>query len=511
MWKFGFSNSPQDEQDNAKASGCPPNTASTHRKLYDLLGIEPIASMEEIKKAWRKTAAMHHPDRGGDPVKFQEARNAYEILADPISRERYNQLGDVDFVSPTATTSNAPNSSDDLKEHLKGFYNVYTASTGGFNVEEILQDFKKRGTQKSSPKKPFNAKTTHQRKGADITLQCCVTLQELYTGCTKVITRKRIISCLRCDGIGDTTGKQVCGHCAGAGKLLESVQYGKFVSFTPHWCSFCRGSGMVIKEPKHCVLCSGKKVIEELIDLHVVVTPGMVNGEILTYPGMGDQDSIDIEPGSIFVTLVETPHSEFERRGNDLTYKCQIALLEALTGVQLQINHLDSRIIKIAFPEHRHDKFEMIRPGKTIVIHQEGMPVRDNPMMKGDLIVQFEVLFPTVIATIVPKDYEMLKRYLPTGEKTHPIYAEQLFGAREIDVKPPFRRDKKREMCGLQVEEENDPEKKELPSSYGHKETTKNMHNDALLSSAAPEPGDGDDIDLDEDAQRYFHTTIYNE
>eukprot|EP00475_Leptophrys_vorax_P041715 TRINITY_DN78769_c0_g1_i1.p1 TRINITY_DN78769_c0_g1~~TRINITY_DN78769_c0_g1_i1.p1 ORF type:complete len:499 (+),score=116.32 TRINITY_DN78769_c0_g1_i1:30-1526(+) len=498
MFGFGsfFSSSTStysDPEDDGKQHG---GGSGAHRKLYDLLGVEPTASEQEIKKAWRKTAAKHHPDRGGDPVKFQEAQNAFEILCDPAKRQQYDRFGEAAF----ATSGAAPEFGGSTEDLLKTFFNTSNSNLYGKDLDDLLNKLKKQqqGTspQKSKSSKQRARKTQH--KGPDVELQCQVTLNELYTGCTKKIPRKRKMLCVGCGGIGGTESKFECQLCSGRGIVARHVRVGNFVQHVNDECPDCHGAGVIISVTSKCKACTGSGLAEESVDLMVPIEPGMKDGERLSFRGMGDQTATNMTPGTVFVNLVQTPHPEFERRGDDLVYSCQIALLEALTGLQVLITHLDGRKVKVTIPEDNSPVFKVIKPGDTKTVCQEGMPFFSNPLVKGDMIIKFEVLFPSSVCPMNYESFLKLEEFLPRGDKTHPRYTE---------IQKPSN-------------VEDDPQEKKKRSRRKKNVDKGNKNKEAgILEEKTPAAADQQDnlapdlqeIDFADDAQRYFHSTIFTQ
>lgn len=158
-------------------------------------------------------------------------------------------------------------------------------------------------------------------------------------------------------------------------------------------CNECRGKGETIREKDRCTECYGKKLIPEPKVLEVHVDKGMLPGQNIVFYGEGEQEP-GLEAGDIIVVLREKKDPEidnlFKRVNNDhLLYKHTLTLSEALTGFDFYIKHLDGRHLHIV-----SEKGDVIKPGDTKIVENEGMPVHKRPFDKGRLILQFDVVFP---------------------------------------------------------------------------------------------------------------------
>jgi len=168
-------------------------------------------------------------------------------------------------------------------------------------------------------------------------------------------------------------------------------------------CNECRGKGETIRDKDRCPTCDGKKLIPEPKVLEVHVDKGMIPGQAVSFYGEGEQEP-GLEPGDIIVTLKEKKDPEVDsvfRRIHDghLLYRHTLTLSEALTGFDFYLRHLDGRFLHIT-----SEKGDVIKPGDTKIIENEGMPIHKRPFDKGRLIIQFEVVFPQ------PEDLDDSKR-----------------------------------------------------------------------------------------------------
>jgi len=306
-------------------------------KLYETLGVEKTADAKEIKKAYRKLAVKHHPDKGGDEQKFKEISAAYEVLSDEEKRAEYDKYG------------------------LEG---LESEGGGGRSPDDIFSMFfGGGGGRRSGP-----------RKGESINHPIKVSLEDLYNGKTvKLAINRQVI-------IGDAT---MCEACDGQGAVMELRQI---------------ALGMVQQVQRKCPSCTDGykcKTKKERKVLEVHVEKGMKNGQKIQFRGMADEKP-NMEPGDINFIVQEKEHDLFKRKGADLLITKTLSLNEALCGFEWSLKHLDNREIVI-----KSRPGEVIKPetvgGQPFVkiVSGEGMPSKGNPFVKGNLYVLFRVEFPT--------------------------------------------------------------------------------------------------------------------
>ncbi|AWU77758.1 chaperone DnaJ [Pichia kudriavzevii] len=326
-------------------------------KLYDILGVSPDATEQQLKKAYRLGALKYHPDKNPSPEaaeKFKEMTGAYEILSDPEKRELYDQYGEQGLGGGPGGPG--------------GF--------GGMDAGDIFSQFFGGGS--SRPQGP--------RRGQDIKHALGVTLEELYKGKTAKLALNKTVLCKACDGKGGKNVKK-CTACNGTGTKFITRQMGPMIQRFQTTCDQCNGTGDIMKEADRCKVCNGKKVTKERKILEVHVTPGMKAGQKVVFEGEGDQGP-DIIPGDIVFIIEEKPHDLYERKGDDLIHQQKIDLLSALAGGEVAFKHVSGEWLKLTIHPG-----EVIAPGATKVIKDKGMPIPRHGGY-GNLIVKFDVEFP---------------------------------------------------------------------------------------------------------------------
>jgi len=320
------------------------------KKLYHDLEIEKTATAEEIRKAYKKMAYKHHPDRGGDQTKFQEVQHAYEVLSDESKRKVYDVYGE-----------------EGLKE---GRGKQFEGS-----IFDLLHGKNKGSTKKKS-------------KSVLHTLE--VSLEEIYIGKTIDYDISRYRTCLICKGSGskDTKANTRCMDCHGKGiKIVaRNIGYGYIQQSVE--CSNCKGEGRVIKDADKCEECKGERATKVKKTLNVYVEKGSPSGKKHIFSGESDEVP-GLEPGDAIVEISIKNHKRFQRKGADLIYTADISLLEALTGFNLIIQHLDGRHISV-----KNVPGEIIKPGVIKTVKECGLPFFESPFKYGNLYINFNVDFP---------------------------------------------------------------------------------------------------------------------
>ncbi|CAF1352032.1 unnamed protein product [Adineta steineri] len=330
------------------------------KTLYDVLNVEPNASQETISKAVKRKSLEHHPDRGGSHEMMQQVNAAKEILTDPEKREIYDRYGLKGMQSRMER--------EDFQ--FPGFHN---------DIFDIFNLFN-RGSNHQN--------TAQTNEGDDIKHVLQVSLEELYSGSTRVAVIERNIVCNNCTGSGSRNGiSRECTNCHGTGVETSMQRIGPFVQQIRRECLMCDGTGNIVDSKNQCRACFGKKIVREEKIIEVNIVPGSRNSEIIRYPGEAHQIPNGI-PGTLYIILKQAPHEIFTRKDNDLLMNMDINLTECLCGFQRLIELLDGHQILIDHP-----------PGKPILpdsyrcLKGHGMPNR-HTHSHGDLIIQFDVKFP---------------------------------------------------------------------------------------------------------------------
>ncbi|KAJ6686053.1 CHAPERONE PROTEIN DNAJ 2-RELATED [Salix purpurea] len=308
---------------------------SDNTKYYEVLAVSKGASQDELKKAYKKAAIKNHPDKGGDPEKFKELSQAYEVLSDPDKREIYDQYGE-----------------DALKEGMGP-----GGGGGGHNPFDIFESFFGGGGFGGGS----SSRGRRQKQGEDVAHPLKVSLEDLYNGTSKKLSLSRNILCAKCKGKGSKSGAfGKCRGCQGTGMKVSIRQIGLgMMQQMQHVCPECRGSGELISEKDKCPHCRGNKVTQEKRVLEVHVERGMQHGQKIVFEGQADE-APDTITGDVVFVLQLKKHSKFERKMDDLFVEHSLSLTEALCGYQFALTHLDGRQLLI-----KSNPCEIVKPGIT--------------------------------------------------------------------------------------------------------------------------------------------------
>lgn len=337
---------------------------SDNTRYYEILGVSKTASADELKKAYRKAAIKNHPDKGGDPEKFKELAQAYEVLSDPEKREIYDQYGE-----------------DAVKEGMGG-------GGGGHNPFDIFESF-------FGGASPFGGGGSsrggrRQKRGEDVVHPLKVSLEDLYNGTSKKLSLSRNVICSKCKGKGSKSGASMkCPGCQGSGMKISIRHLGpSMIQQMQHVCADCKGTGESISDKDRCTQCKGEKVVQDKKVLEVHVDKGMQHSQKITFQGEADE-APDTVTGDIVFVLQLKEHAKFKRKTDDLFVEHTLNLTEALCGFQFILTHLDGRQLLV-----KSGPGEIVKPGQFKAINDEGMPIHQRPFMKGKLYIHFSVDFP---------------------------------------------------------------------------------------------------------------------
>ena len=318
--------------------------------------VDKSADEKEIKKAYRKLAVKHHPDKGGDEHKFKEVSAAYEVLSDSEKRAKYDKYG------------------------LEGL----SDEGGGGGPDDLFSMFFGGGRSRGGGGGP--------RKSESVNHPLKVSLEDLYNGKTaKIAINRQVI-------VGES---KMCTTCDGQGVVIELRQIALgMVQQLQRRCTDCSGTGYIATRKKE------RKILE------VHVEKGMKHNAKIPFRGMADEKP-NMEAGDVNFIIQEKEHDLFKRKGADLLITKTLSLNEALCGFEWSLKHLDGREIVI-----KSKPGEVIKPEANAqhpfvkIVPNEGMPSHGNPFVKGNLYVLFRVEFPADGELSKKKVYE-LKKLLP--------------------------------------------------------------------------------------------------
>jgi molecular chaperone DnaJ len=344
--------------------------------LYELLGVRPDATDDEIKKAYRALARELHPDTGhGDPeaeARFKEVTVAYEVLRDPERRARYDRYGP------------------------EGVFGTQAGGMGGFTFEGGLGDIFEAFFGSMGGTAP---RRRGPQPGSDAEVRIALEFAEAVFGCRKEIAVRLPQTCATCEGRGTAPGTdpETCLDCQGTGELRRVRQSLLGQVVTSVACSRCSGTGEMIPDP--CRDCRGEGRRMEESTFTVEVPAGVEDGSTLRLAGRGAAGQRGGPSGSLFVHLVVTPDPRFERDGDNLHTTLGVSMAQAALGIETEVESLDGPQHVTLAPGTQHGFVERVRGAGVPHLRGRG---------RGDLFVHVLVQTPIDLS---PEQEALLRQF----------------------------------------------------------------------------------------------------
>lgn len=344
------------------------------RDYYEVLGVSKDASQDEIKKAYRKKAMKFHPDRNTDDPdaeqKFKEASEAYEVLRDEETRQRYDQFGH------QGVNGNNGFSGRGGFENV-GFDDIFSRFSEIFGADIFGGDFGGGGRSRR--------RRSVGQPGSDMKLRIDLSLEEIAFGTEKKLKVKKYVTCDECNGTGAETEDdfQTCSTCNGMGEVrqVHKTMLGQMVNVQP--CPDCNGEGRIITNK--CSKCDGEGRYKGEENVKVRVPSGVSKGNYITLRGQGNAGRRGGEAGDLVVLIEEKEHEHFERDGNDIYFDMVLSVPDAILGTEVEVPTLKGKAkIKIE---------EGTQPGKLLRMSEKGIHGLHNSGI-GDQYIRVNVYIP---------------------------------------------------------------------------------------------------------------------
>ncbi len=359
------------------------------KNFYDILGVSKSASADEIKKAYRKLAHQHHPDKNkGDEAKFKEVNEAYQVLSNAEKRQQYDQYGQT---------------FDQAQRNGQGFGGF---GGGGGNPFEGFQGFGGNGGQVEWDLGDIfgdlfgmrQQRQARRTRGVDLEMQLNLTFEEAVFGVEKSITLEKKDKCPTCKGNGAEPGTKIetCPKCHGQGHIRTTRQtiFGNIQSNVT--CDRCDGDGKIPVSP--CHTCKGSGVLKQEKTLQVKIPAGIDNGQRIRIAGEGEVGYRDSQAGDLYLVMKVAPHKEFKRDGYNLYKDVPISFAQAALGAKIRIATLDGEI-ELKIPAGTQS-------GKVFRVNGKGVP-HVNSGKRGDLFVTVRVIVPNKLNK---KEADLIKK-----------------------------------------------------------------------------------------------------
>jgi molecular chaperone DnaJ len=339
------------------------------KDYYTLLGVDKKASKDELKKAFYKLAAKHHPDKGGDEAKFKEVNEAYQVLSDDKKRKEYDMYGQTfsGAGSNSGSQSNSgfggfnPNDFQNMEFDMNDLGDIFGDMFGGFGGFGGVKE----------------------KRGRDMSVDIEINFKEAVFGTERKVVINRTSKCVTCKGSGGDAsfGKVTCSKCNGKGRVHEMKRTIFGSMQTQRVCSDCDGAGQVYKNT--CKDCKGDGVKNGKFDLNIAVPAGINSGEMLKMSEMGESVRGGVS-GDMFIKVRVQPDKVWHRENNDLVMDHSIKLTDALLGIKHKVTGLDGEIDVIAEGG--------ISIGEAIRIPGRGVPYGQRK--RGDAIINLDIELP---------------------------------------------------------------------------------------------------------------------
>ncbi len=347
------------------------------KNYYETLGVDKKASQEDIKKAFRKLAQQHHPDKGGDEAKFKEITEAYATLGDEKKRREYDAYG------------------QSFGGGAGGFGGFDPSQFSGFGQGGVEFDFSDLFGD------IFGAATggrNRVKRGRDISIDIEVTFRESIEGTKREILLTKVGKCGTCHGDGAKPGTEMktCTTCNGAGRIHETRNTPLGPLSSVRTCTTCEGAGKIPKEK--CSTCSGHGVLKKEEEIVIPVPAGIDGGEMMRMTGQGEAIKGG-HSGDLYVKVHVKPHPVFRKDGLHLIMDMPLKLTDALLGTTATITTVDEKKLEVKIPP-------MTAPEEILRLRGKGVKLEQGA---GDILIRLTTTMPKKLSSKAKKAIEELR------------------------------------------------------------------------------------------------------
>ena len=358
---------------------------ATKRDYYEVLEVSKSATVEEIKKAYRKKAIQFHPDKNpGDKAaeeKFKEAAEAYEVLSDQNKRARYDQFGHAGVGGAAGGGFGGGMSMEDI---FSQFGDIFGGHFGGFGS---FGGFGNRGGRRTN-------------RGSDLRVKVKLTLKEILNGVEKKIKVKKYVSCSHCNGNGSENGNSVstCTTCNGSGVVTRVTNTILGQMQTTTTCPACNGDGKTIT--KKCAHCNGDGIVLEEEVISIRIPAGVEEGMQLSMSGKGNAARRGGINGDLLILVEEEEDPNLIRDHNDVIYNLFVSFPTAALGGTVEVPTIEG-VAKVKIDAGT-------QPGKVLRLRNKGLPTI-NGYGTGDELINVNVYVPENLSDAEKKKLEELE------------------------------------------------------------------------------------------------------
>ncbi len=336
--------------------------------FYQILGVSRDADANTLKSAYRKLARQYHPDVNKDPGaedKFKEIGKAYEALADPETRARYDQFGEAGI----GGAAGMPDMGD-----MGGFGDLFETFFNGFGGQSSQGG----RSQRRGP-----------QQGDDLRYDLNIDFKDAIFGQQREINIPHLETCEVCRGTAAKpgTGPTTCTTCGGSGQVRRATRtpFGNFTQVAE--CPGCNGSGQIIADP--CTSCGGNGVKQVRKKLRINIPAGVDSGTKLRVSGEGNVGLKGGPPGDLYVFIKVKSDPNLKREGINIYSEISVSYLQAILGDTVDIMTVDGKV-NLKIPSGT-------QPNSTLSLENKGVPRLGNPVARGNHQVLVKVKLPTRI------------------------------------------------------------------------------------------------------------------
>lgn len=370
------------------------------KNYYDVLGVSKSASEDEIKRAYRKLASEHHPDRGGNAEQFKEINEAYQVLSNKEKRGQYDQYGQTfEDAQRQGGFGGGQGGYGNGNPFGGGFdFGGFQGGFGGteFDFGDIFSNIFGGGAGASDSER--------RTRGVDLEMPLHISFEESISGAEKEVVLEKKNPCPRCGGNGAEPGSKIitCPKCHGSGQIKTQRRTILGTIATAVTCDRCEGIGKVPEQP--CTECKGTGTKRGEKKIKVSVPAGIADGQRLRVSGEGEAGYRGSANGDLYILIRVKPNPEFQREGYNLHKPVNITFSQAALGDTIEVKSVKGPV-KIKIPAGTQS-------GKIFRVSGYGVPYL-NRTGRGDMFVNVTVKTPEKLSK---KQKELLKQLAELDE-----------------------------------------------------------------------------------------------
>lgn len=344
--------------------------------LYKILGLDKTASKSEIKKAYKKLAMKHHPDRGGDEEEFKKVNNAFSILSDDNKKAQYDRFGTTDGMGGNPFGNGNPFSSaggfDGFGDAFADMFSQFGGGGGSYNTY------------------------TKQKRGSDLRINLVITFKEAFEGTKKNIKLQRKKVCTGCSGEGGT-GKKSCTSCNGTGKVRQVTETPLGLMERISACQSCNAKGHTLKNA--CDNCHGRGTVNYTDTIDIEIPRGVDSNMQIRKSGFGNEIKGG-QDGDLLIEINVLKEKGYVRQGDDIYLTIDVSISDILLGCEKFINYIDGKELKIKVDE-------LHNINNKITIRNKGFYNVNYRDVRGNLVIITNLVMPKELSD---SDKEIIKK-----------------------------------------------------------------------------------------------------